>query len=86
MAKPGIANAFQSLTEVESRLELRRNDEATFFLEWRDDLPQLDQAECDRLSIIRQRLLYHRADGDLLEGSGERSPLRLIHAWVNSQK
>jgi hypothetical protein len=69
MAKLGIANAFQSLAEVESRLELRRNDEATFFLEWRDNLPQLDQAECDRLSIIRQRLLYHRADGDLLEGS-----------------
>jgi hypothetical protein len=32
-------------------------------------LPALSAAELERLRLLRQRLLYHRADGDLLEGA-----------------
>jgi Type I restriction enzyme R protein N terminus (HSDR_N) len=54
---------------VESRLGLTRSEDKTFFTEWWESLPDLSGVEQDRLTILRQRLLYHRADGDLLEGS-----------------
>jgi hypothetical protein len=65
-----VTEAFKSLADVESRLGLTRSEDKTFFTEWRESLPNLSAVEQDRLTILRQRLLYHRADGDLLEGSG----------------
>ncbi|WP_017301726.1 hypothetical protein [Nodosilinea nodulosa] len=64
-----ITQAFKTLAEVETRLGLSRSERTEFFPEWRSPLPSLSAAENDRLDVIRQRLLYHRADGDLLEGS-----------------
>jgi hypothetical protein len=64
-----VTEAFKSLADVESRLGLTRSEDKTFFTEWRESLPDLSAVEQDRLTILRQRLLYHRADGDLLEGS-----------------
>jgi hypothetical protein len=64
-----VTEVFKSLTEVETRLNLCRSEDSAFFTEWRDSLPTLSDGEQDRLIIFRQRLLYHRADGDLLEGS-----------------
>lgn len=64
-----ITEAFKTLTEVETRLGLSRSEDTTFFSEWRAPLPNLSAVESDRLEVMRQRLLYHRADGDLLEGS-----------------
>ncbi|NJM78333.1 MAG: type I restriction endonuclease subunit R [Acaryochloridaceae cyanobacterium RU_4_10] len=64
-----VTEAFKSLGEVETRLGLNRSEDSAFFREWRESLPNLSEAEQDRLTILRQRLLYHRADGDLLEGS-----------------
>lgn len=64
-----VTEAFKSLAEVEARFGLSRNDEGAFFPEWREALPSLTETEKDRLTVMRQRLLYHRADGDLLEGA-----------------
>ena len=64
-----ITDAFKTLTEVETRFGVSRSEQADFFTEWREVLPALSAAELDRLSLLRQRLLYHRADGDLLEGA-----------------
>jgi Type I restriction enzyme R protein N terminus (HSDR_N) len=64
-----VTEAFKSLADVEGRLGLTRSEDKTFFTEWRESLPDLSAVEQDRLTILRQRLLYHRADGDLLEGS-----------------
>jgi Type I restriction enzyme R protein N terminus (HSDR_N) len=64
-----VTEAFKSLADVESRLGLTRSEDKTFFTEWRESLPDLSAEEQDRLTILRQRLLYHRADGDLREGS-----------------
>ncbi|MEA5448152.1 type I restriction endonuclease subunit R [Leptolyngbya sp. CCNP1308] len=64
-----ITEAFKTLAEVETRLGLSRSEDTTFFSEWRAPLPSLSAVESDRLEVMRQRLLYHRADGDLLEGS-----------------
>ncbi|WP_228037590.1 type I restriction endonuclease subunit R [Nodosilinea sp. LEGE 06152] len=64
-----ITEAFKTLAEVETRLGLSRNEDAAFFPKWRAPLPGLSGVETDRLEVMQQRLLYHRADGDLLEGS-----------------
>ena len=64
-----VTEAFKSLHEVEIRLGLTRQDDRSFFGEWQDPLPKLSLQENDRLSLVHQRLLYHRADGDLLEGA-----------------
>ncbi len=64
-----VTDAFKTLAEVQSRLGLSQAEAAGFFDEWRTDLPGLSTEERDRLTVLRQRLLYHRADGDLLEGA-----------------
>lgn len=64
-----VTEAFKTLAEVETRLGLSRNEDVAFFPEWRESLPSLSPIEHDRLGVLQQRLLYHRADGDLLEGS-----------------
>jgi hypothetical protein len=64
-----VMEVFKNLAEVETRLRLSRSEDGSFFREWRESLPNLSEVEQDRLTIFRQRLLYHRGDGDLLEGS-----------------
>ncbi|MBD2462293.1 type I restriction enzyme HsdR N-terminal domain-containing protein [Oscillatoria sp. FACHB-1407] len=64
-----VTDAVKSLSEVEARFGLRRAEDEQFFNEWQQDLPELNDAERSKLQILRQRLLYHRAEGDLLEGS-----------------
>jgi hypothetical protein len=62
-------DAIKSLADVESRFGLQRNEDAAFFSEWQESLPSLTDSEQASLEIMRRRLLYHRADGDLLEGA-----------------
>jgi hypothetical protein len=64
-----VTDAVKSLAEVESRFGLRRAEDEQFFTEWQHELPELSEGEQAKLQILRQRLLYHRAEGDLLEGS-----------------
>jgi hypothetical protein len=64
-----VTDAVKSLSEVEARFGLRRVEDEQFFTEWQQDLPELNDAERAKLQVLRQRLLYHRAEGDLLEGS-----------------
>lgn len=64
-----VTKVFKSLADVEAKRSLRRSNDASFFGEWRSLLPNLTTAEQDRLALIRQRLLYHRSGGDLLEGA-----------------
>jgi Type I restriction enzyme R protein N terminus (HSDR_N) len=64
-----VTDAVKSLSEVEARFRLRRIEDEQFFGEWQHDLPDLSLAEQEKLQVLRQRLLYHRAEGDLLEGS-----------------
>jgi hypothetical protein len=64
-----VTEAIQSLIEAETRLNLSRNEDEAFFLEWQSDLPELDATERTALETLRRRLLYHRAEGELLEGT-----------------
>jgi hypothetical protein len=64
-----VTDVCKTLAEVETRFKLSRSYDSSFFSEWQGDLPELSVSEADRLGLIGQRLHYHRADGDLLEGS-----------------
>jgi hypothetical protein len=64
-----VTDAIKSLADAETRLNLQRNDQPTFFPEWQSPLPALNPAEIADLSQLHRRLLYHRADGELLEGA-----------------
>ncbi len=64
-----VTDAVKSLSAVEAQFGLRRAEEEQFFNEWQQTLPDLNDPERAKLQVLRQRLLYHRAEGDLLEGS-----------------
>lgn len=64
----GITDYIDSLAEAETRFGLSCNNESSFFTEWSSDLPELTESEKERLDLIKQRYLYHRQYGHLLEG------------------
>lgn len=64
-----ITEAITNLTEAENRFTLVRSENERFFPEWNQDLPEITDVEKASLDVIRRRYLYHRAAGDLLEGT-----------------
>ena len=64
-----VTETIKTLAEAESRLNLSRNEDEDFFTEWQMQLPNLSDSEQVALDTLRRRLLYHRADGELLEGA-----------------
>jgi hypothetical protein len=64
-----VTEAIKSLAEAESRFNLSRSEDESFFSEWQVELPCLNETERTALETLRHRLLYHRADGELLEGT-----------------
>ena len=64
-----ITEAITTLAEAEQRFELLRTEEDAFFLEWKTDLPELSAAETVALDVLRQRYLYQRSEGQLLENT-----------------
>lgn len=64
-----VTEAIKSLAEAESRWGLSRSEDEAFFSEWQAELPSISDAEQTALDTLRRRLLYHRADGELLEGA-----------------
>lgn len=64
-----ITDYIDSLAAVETALGLSQSPDPTFFTEWMEDLPDLSISERQRLDLIKQRFLYHRQHGHLLEGA-----------------
>lgn len=64
-----ITDYINSLAEAESRFGLAHTDDPGFFTEWSSHLPELTVGEKRRLDQIKQRYLYHRQYGHLLEGA-----------------
>jgi hypothetical protein len=70
MVQPlAVTDSIDSLAEAEAQFGLSRNDNPLFFDEWSGDLPELNAVEQQRLDLIKQRYLYHRQYGHLLEGA-----------------
>lgn len=64
-----ITDVLTSLAIVEREFGLSPSADPNFFPEWSQDLPDLSLAEQQRLDLIKQRYLYHRRYGHILEGA-----------------
>ncbi|MBD2449849.1 type I restriction enzyme HsdR N-terminal domain-containing protein [Nostoc sp. FACHB-152] len=64
-----ITEAITSLREAETRFGLIRIESEEFFPEWKSELSPIPEAEKASLDVLRRRYLYHRGEGDLLEGT-----------------
>jgi predicted type IV restriction endonuclease len=65
----GIAENIKSLNDLQAKFNLRQTEDDEFFTEWFEDLPELSDTEKVAIDRIRQRYVYHRNDGPLLEGT-----------------
>ncbi|MEM8604185.1 MAG: type I restriction endonuclease subunit R [Cyanobacteria bacterium P01_H01_bin.121] len=63
-----VTEAITSLATAEQQFALQRIEAATFFPEWRENLPSLMTADRSALQDLRRRYLYQRSQGQLLEG------------------
>ncbi|MBE9214203.1 type I restriction endonuclease subunit R [Plectonema cf. radiosum LEGE 06105] len=64
-----ITDAITNLADAENRFRLVRIEDEEFFAEWYEELPALTEADQKNLDVLRRRYLYHRAGGNLLEGT-----------------
>jgi hypothetical protein len=64
-----ITEAVKTLAEAERRFNLSRTEDESLFLEWQMTLPELLPPEQTALDELRQRYLYQRSEGQLLEGT-----------------
>lgn len=64
-----ITEAITTIADAETRFGLVRIESEQFFTEWFEVLPEISEAEKASLDVLRRRYLYHRGEGDLLEGT-----------------
>ncbi|MDJ0797314.1 MAG: type I restriction enzyme HsdR N-terminal domain-containing protein [Calothrix sp. MO_167.B12] len=64
-----ITEAITTIKEAETRFGLVRVEDEQFFTEWFEGLPSITDAEKVSLDVLRRRYIYHRGEGDLLEGT-----------------
>ena len=69
VSSAGITDTIKSLSDLQTRCNLRQAEDDSFFWEWVEDLPNLSQQEQVGIERIKQRYDYHRVDGLLLEGT-----------------
>jgi hypothetical protein len=64
-----ITEAITTLTEAEQKFGLQRNEDESFFVEWRQESPALTTIDVSLLEELRRRYIYHRSAGHLLEST-----------------
>ncbi|MDZ7963842.1 MAG: type I restriction enzyme HsdR N-terminal domain-containing protein [Nostoc sp. DedSLP03] len=64
-----ITEAITTLEDAENRFGFVRVENEQFFPEWYEGLSEITEAEKASVDVVRRRYLYHRAGGDLLEGT-----------------
>lgn len=62
-----ITKAITTLDSVEQQFGVKRMEDMAFFPEWRSSFPLLSELEQKELAKLRQRYLYQRSKGELLE-------------------
>ncbi len=66
-----VAETVTTLNQARDLLNLNRTADPQFFTEWFETLPELSPVERVSLDRIKNRYLYHRADGPLAERTVE---------------
>jgi hypothetical protein len=64
-----ITEAITTLQDAENLFGFIRVEDEQFFPEWYEGLSEITEAEKASVDVVRRRYLYHRAGGDLLEGT-----------------
>ncbi len=64
-----ITEAITTLAEAERRFNLSRTEDEAFFWEWQTTEPELSNPDQAALDQMRQRYVYQRSEGQLLEGT-----------------
>ncbi|WP_199273383.1 type I restriction endonuclease subunit R [Microcystis aeruginosa] len=64
-----ITEAITTIAMAETRFNLSLTEDGAFFPEWQSDLLSLSSHEKKSLDELRQRYLYQRSAGQLLEGT-----------------
>jgi hypothetical protein len=64
-----ITEYIDSLAKAEETFGLLQSADPTFFAEWSGQLPELNTSDRIRVDLIKQRYLYHRQYGHMLEGA-----------------
>jgi hypothetical protein len=64
-----ITEAITTLEDAENQFGFVRVEDEEFFPEWYEGLSEITEAEKASVDVVRRRYLYHRAGGDLLEGT-----------------
>ncbi len=64
-----ITDAITTIAEAEGRFGLGRSEAESFFAEWQQDWPELPRGDRAKLLEMRQRYIYQRTQGHLLEGT-----------------
>ncbi len=64
-----VTEHITSLAEAEELLGISLSRDPDFFFEWMTDRPSLTDIQQQRLDQIKQRYLYHRQYGHLLENA-----------------
>ena len=64
-----ITDAITTIALAETRFNLSLTEDRAFFPEWQSDLLSLSSHEKKSLDELRQRYLYQRSAGQLLEGT-----------------
>jgi hypothetical protein len=64
-----ITDAITNLADAENRFGFIRIEDERFFPEWCAELPEISDGDKAGLDVLRRRYLYHRAGGNLLEGT-----------------
>jgi len=64
-----VTKRIKTLNDLQAQLGLQQTDDDRFFIEWFEDLAELEDWERSGLDRLRSRYLYHRGDGALLEGT-----------------
>lgn len=69
MPTASVAERIKILNNLRSQLGLQLTEDDDFLAEWLENLPELEERERTGIDPLRQRYLYHRGDGPLLEGT-----------------
>ena len=64
-----ITQTITTIAQAEHRFNLERTEEESFFTEWQTGLPSLSTSDKTQIDELRQRYLYQRSAGQLLEGT-----------------
>lgn len=64
-----VTEAITTIAEAENLFDLSRTEEEAFFPEWQTSLSDLSSTEQANLDELRERYIYQRSEGQLLEGT-----------------